>query len=81
MKAQNNSLVDQPERERLLTRIASTLTFVQNFILELEHRSSPIARVTISLNGIQHVFVEIRKVRKGSMTAPLAYSVFHSVME
>jgi hypothetical protein len=54
---------------------------VEDFILQREHGAAAITRIPISLNHVQNVLVEVRKVGKASMTTILTHTIFDAIME
>lgn len=66
---------------RLRRLCTAQKTFVKNLILEDEHGASAIAGISVTLDGVEDVPVEVGVVLDTAMAAILALAVHHSVVK
>jgi hypothetical protein len=55
--------------------------FVENLVFQLHHGSAPIILVAPSLDRIENVFIEMRKVSDRCAPTMLAFSVLHPAVD
>ena len=60
---------------------AANQAFVENLVFQHKHGTTTIARVSVPLNRVQNVFVEVRKMLESAVAAIQTGSVFDPIVD
>lgn len=59
----------------------SQKALIKHFLFELKHCQASVATVSISLDRVKNVFVEVRKVLNTPVVTILAFSILDTIMD